>query len=36
MMQWLQQQQPREFFVDGFHWLVHQWYACLSAHWNYF
>jgi hypothetical protein len=27
---WLQQQ-PREFFTEGIHWLVCQWGACLNA-----
>jgi hypothetical protein len=30
------QQQPKEFFVEEIHWLVHQWDACVSAHWDYF
>jgi phage terminase large subunit-like protein len=33
--QWFQQQ-PREFFVEGIHRLVHQWDACLITHGDYF
>jgi hypothetical protein len=31
VVQWFQQQ-PREFFVEGIHWLVHQWNACFNTH----
>jgi hypothetical protein len=31
VVQWFQQQH-REYFVEGIHWLVRQWYACLNAY----
>jgi len=31
VLQWFQQQ-PRKFFIEGIHWLVSQWDACLSIH----
>jgi hypothetical protein len=31
VVQWFQQQ-PREFFIEGIHWLVRQYEACLSVH----
>jgi hypothetical protein len=36
LVQWFQQH-PQDFFlfIEGVHWLVHQWDACLNAHGMY-
>jgi histone-lysine N-methyltransferase SETMAR len=34
VVQWFQQQ-PGEFFAEGFHQLVHQWDACIRNHGDY-
>jgi hypothetical protein len=36
VLQWFQQQQLREFFVEGIHQLVCKWVACPYPHGEYF
>lgn len=31
VVQWFQQQ-PKEFFLEGTHWQVHQWVGCITIH----